>query len=48
MLELTPLGLNIYWRESHADADVVTKIAECLNAIIDEGRLETGVSKTDD
>ncbi|WP_269618374.1 hypothetical protein [Zhongshania sp. BJYM1] len=44
MLELTPLGLNIYWRENHADSDVVTNIAECLNGIIAEGGLEAGVA----
>ena len=47
MLELTPLGLNVYWRDIHADVDVVTSIAECLNAIIAEGRLEDEVSKVD-
>jgi hypothetical protein len=47
MLELSPLGLNVYWREIHADVDVVTSIAECLNTIIFEGRLEDEVSKVD-
>lgn len=47
MLELTPLGLNIYWREIHADIEVVTRIAECLNTIIVEGCLENGVGTVD-
>ncbi|MBW2941977.1 hypothetical protein [Zhongshania aquimaris] len=44
MLELTPLGLNIYWRENHADLNVVKNIAQVLNAIVEEAHLETGVS----
>ena len=44
MLELTPLGLNIYWRENHADLNVVKNIAQALNAIVEEAHLETGVS----
>ncbi|CAA0108302.1 hypothetical protein [Zhongshania aliphaticivorans] len=48
MLELTPLGLNIYWRENHATTDVVKNIAQCFDIIIEEGRLENGVNTSDD
>ena len=47
MLELTPLGLNIYWRESHASDEIVKNIAQCFDNIIAAAGLENGVSKSD-
>ncbi|CAA0088280.1 Uncharacterised protein [Zhongshania aliphaticivorans] len=47
MLELTPLGLNIYWREVNASADVVTNISECFDAIISDTGLENGVKRSE-
>ncbi|WP_320838037.1 hypothetical protein [Zhongshania sp.] len=40
MLEFTPIGLHVYWRERQADEKVVADIALCLNTIIEKGRLE--------
>ncbi len=40
MLEFSPVGLHVYWRERQADEKVVAEIAQCLNTIIEKGGLE--------
>ncbi|WP_373079409.1 hypothetical protein [Zhongshania sp.] len=41
MLEFTPIGLHVYWRECQADEQVVANIASCLNTIVEKGRLDS-------
>ncbi len=41
MLEFTPIGLHVYWRERQADEATVADIALCLNSIVEKGGLET-------
>lgn len=42
LLEYTGVGLSLYWRERSANKDTVEDLAELLEMIVREGKLESG------